>query len=164
MAKAKKCDICGKLYEPYSTVNDPKKPNGLMFVNLQNNDTYWKNPISDCCPECMTAIKLNIDILKNGGETEERQRSRWIISSTCNCLKDSLLERYPFLNDFDIEEKSNINRYGNTYIRSYITINSLEDLYTIMKKADEVNPANFAGLIVDEIDGYMAIEIRDNVF
>ena len=85
------------------------------------------------------------------------------ISSTYYYMKDNLLEKYPFLNEFDIEEIRGVNDYGFPYTKSYITVNSLEDLRTIMRKADEANPVYFEGLLLDEIDGELAIEIRDDL-
>lgn len=34
MASAKKCDICGKLYEQYNTKRDKKIANGFMFFKF----------------------------------------------------------------------------------------------------------------------------------
>lgn len=67
MAIAKKCDICGKLYESYNVKSDSKNTNGIMFLNIDNQQKYYSNQIMDCCPRCMAAIRLNLDILSNGG-------------------------------------------------------------------------------------------------
>ena len=34
MALAKKCDVCGKLYERYNEANNIKDVNGIMFLNI----------------------------------------------------------------------------------------------------------------------------------
>lgn len=60
MAVAKKCDICGKLYEPYNSKKDGNNPNGIMFLNIDDSGSYWKNTALDCCPECMKFIKNHI--------------------------------------------------------------------------------------------------------
>lgn len=56
MASAKKCDICGKLYELYNDKDDVEKPNGLMFLNIDAYRKYFGHDIVDCCPECMSLI------------------------------------------------------------------------------------------------------------
>ena len=50
MAIAKKCDICGKLYEEYNTKRDKKNTNGFMFLNLLDNQNYFEHDPYDCCP------------------------------------------------------------------------------------------------------------------
>lgn len=67
MAIAKKCDICGKLYEVYNTKNDEENTNGFMFLNLDCERDYYTHEPIDCCPECMESIRNCIDRLKNGG-------------------------------------------------------------------------------------------------
>lgn len=64
MAVAKKCDICGKLYEPYNERHEVKKPNGFMFLNIDTNGKYYSNNTIDCCPECMESIKDYIKSLR----------------------------------------------------------------------------------------------------
>lgn len=66
MAIAKKCDICGKLYEPYNLKDSRNDHNGLMFLNIDNDQRYFKHSIIDCCPECMTDIKNYINCLHGG--------------------------------------------------------------------------------------------------
>lgn len=63
MALAKKCDICGKLYETYNSKNNQLKPSGIIFVNVCADDTYYSGNVTDCCPECMTAIMDSVDSL-----------------------------------------------------------------------------------------------------
>lgn len=57
MSIARKCDMCGKLYEEYNTEKDEKNPNGIMFLNIVTPGSYFKHGEIDCCPECMAAIK-----------------------------------------------------------------------------------------------------------
>ena len=71
MAIAKKCDICGKMYDSYNMRADKKNTNGIMFLNIDNCQKYYTGDVMDCCPNCMAAIRLNIDILKNGGEIKK---------------------------------------------------------------------------------------------
>lgn len=67
MALAKKCDICGKLYETYNFRNNQLKPSGIMFVNVCVDDTYYSGNVTDCCPECMNTITDTINGLKPDG-------------------------------------------------------------------------------------------------
>ena len=68
MSLAKKCDICGKLYEPYTTECDFRGVNGIVLVFIDEEGEYGTPPdtATDCCPECMKAIMHFIDGLRNG--------------------------------------------------------------------------------------------------
>ena len=66
MAAAKKCDICGELYEEYNTTLNKEKPNGVIFCSADNDHKYYGYGITDCCPGCMDSIKKHIDSLKEG--------------------------------------------------------------------------------------------------
>lgn len=68
MAIAKKCDVCGVLYEPYNKRKNPDKTNGIMFLNIDDDQDYFMNYTMDCCPECMKSIKEHIEFLKNRKE------------------------------------------------------------------------------------------------
>ena len=63
MALAKKCDICGKLYETYTSKDNQLKPSGIMFVNVCADNTYYSGNVTDCCPECMSTIMDTVDSL-----------------------------------------------------------------------------------------------------
>lgn len=67
MAIAKKCDICGKLYELYNTRNDGDHTNGLMLLNIDYDNKYWSHGKIDCCPECMESIRKHIQSLREEG-------------------------------------------------------------------------------------------------
>lgn len=56
MAAARKCDICGRFYEPYNNVRDPAKPNGIRLLNIASDTTFWDHEKLDCCSECMSVI------------------------------------------------------------------------------------------------------------
>ena len=45
MAIAKQCDICGKVYKQYNNMDNPKKPNGLMLVNLDSESRTYATHI-----------------------------------------------------------------------------------------------------------------------
>ena len=68
MALAKKCDICGKLYEVYNFGKSSNKPNGFMLLNIDSTMNYFKGPVRDCCPECMNSIMKHIESLKKREE------------------------------------------------------------------------------------------------
>lgn len=66
MAAAKECDIYGKLYKEYNIANNENKPNGFMFLNIDNNGQYYAHKAIDCCPECMESIRNFVNKLKKG--------------------------------------------------------------------------------------------------
>ena len=65
MSMAKKCDICGKLYENYNFRCNKEKVNGFRFLNIIGESHYYEHEIVDCCPECIDAIKKAIEVRKN---------------------------------------------------------------------------------------------------
>lgn len=96
MAAAKKCDICGKLYEEYNYKQNKNEPNGFMFLNIDNQRKYYSGDVTDCCPHCMAAIKTNIDILKNRGEVKKPGEVTW------GDIFDEFEDNYPdFVGDVD---------------------------------------------------------------
>lgn len=66
MATAKKCDICGGLYEMYNVKRDSKNVNGFMFLNIDEFRKFYTHAVVDCCPGCMNSIKNHVDSLKKG--------------------------------------------------------------------------------------------------
>ena len=64
MAIAKKCDICGKLYERYNELEDQNKPNGFRLMSIDENKKYYVYEVTDCCPDCMESILQHIKRLK----------------------------------------------------------------------------------------------------
>lgn len=67
MAVAKKCDVCGKLYELYNMKKSAKNWNAIQFYNRDENNKYFCHGILDICPECQKAIS---DLMKaRKGET-----------------------------------------------------------------------------------------------
>lgn len=74
MAAAKKCDICGKLYEEYSTRFDERDVNGFEMVYIDEDGEFGGGvPTAlDCCPECMESIKNHIECLREKSSKEER--------------------------------------------------------------------------------------------
>lgn len=66
MAIAKKCDICGRLYE-YNSENFGT--NGFRFVSISCDGTIrHPEPAYDCCPRCFKSIKTHIEELKGRKE------------------------------------------------------------------------------------------------
>lgn len=65
MAKAKKCDRCGKLYEVYTVNGLPDDLRKISTITTGNDNA--DNISRDLCPECM---KEFIDWYKKGQEQE----------------------------------------------------------------------------------------------
>lgn len=68
---AKKCDICGALYEAYNYTNNVHEPSGIMLVNARHDGTYYEQDVTDCCPKCMAAI---MDTIKSLSQTAPELR------------------------------------------------------------------------------------------
>lgn len=75
MSVAKKCDICGALYEPYSiegyqTYHDPSRNfldyNGIAPVTMDNRGGFVPGNPMDCCPTCLKAINDFVSQLGRG--------------------------------------------------------------------------------------------------
>ena len=66
MAIAKKCDICGKLYERYNELEDQNKPNGFELISIDPEGKFYGYGDIDCCPDCMESILQHIERLKGG--------------------------------------------------------------------------------------------------
>ena len=71
MARARKCDICGRLYESYNMTGNKNKPNGITFVSITDADTYsrvlvepFNEYMLDCCPACRESIREHVKSLK----------------------------------------------------------------------------------------------------
>lgn len=65
MALARKCDICGDLYEQYGDSDSVKKSNTISFMwrSIGNCATVDRK-LYDCCPKCMDSINTLIMALK----------------------------------------------------------------------------------------------------
>lgn len=64
MALAKKCDICGKLYEYYNN----EGVNGIAYIHFTKLGYHDHKRAFDCCPLCLSSINNYIESLK--GETK----------------------------------------------------------------------------------------------
>lgn len=64
MSLAKKCDLCGVLYEHYSGRN------GMSLERITLNGSYSTEKTFDLCPSCMDALVRFMEgrIDKNGGQ------------------------------------------------------------------------------------------------
>lgn len=60
MARAVKCDICGKYYDHYGQKVGDK--NGITFVRTELNYNVYDIEKLDCCKECLNAIE---ELIKN---------------------------------------------------------------------------------------------------
>lgn len=52
MARARKCDRCGKLHEIYGTRNNPKNINSIKTCNQDVCGNSYFHGYYDLCPEC----------------------------------------------------------------------------------------------------------------
>ena len=52
MARARKCDRCGKLYESYNVGSSKEKFNAMILICLDDENKYWGRPAVDVCPDC----------------------------------------------------------------------------------------------------------------
>lgn len=57
MSVAKKCDLCGKLYELYDMCSNKEKFNAIIPINIDGDGKYWSHGHIDFCPQCRDAIK-----------------------------------------------------------------------------------------------------------
>ena len=74
MAVAKKCDLCGALYEykKKSECNTDESANGVALLYINDNNNYFVYDSLDCCPDCMHSIQVTIKLLKEKGEENEK--------------------------------------------------------------------------------------------
>lgn len=72
MSIAFKCNICGRLYEPYSTVEKLKPSCISINASFVYEDSVKRRTVStfdDVCPECMDSIQKHIaELSKNKTE------------------------------------------------------------------------------------------------
>ena len=60
MARAKKCDRCGKLHEHYDGIKEFKnseKANGVILIDRDLDNKYWSRESYDFCPDCMRKLE-----------------------------------------------------------------------------------------------------------
>lgn len=65
MARAMKCDRCGKLYEYYAGYKEFKnseKANGFLLIDRDADFSYWSRRSYDLCQDCMRKL---IKFIKN---------------------------------------------------------------------------------------------------
>ena len=72
MALAKKCDRCGKFYDEYNFAKDDKNINGIMTLNLDEQDHYYTHEPLDLCPSCKDSFEKWLN--KKG---ERRSKMIW---------------------------------------------------------------------------------------
>ena len=75
MAAAKKCDRCGKLYNPYNIKNDAKNINGIMTVNIDLYGKYYSNKPKDPCLECKDSFEEWLFAGKPVGEVKKENKN-----------------------------------------------------------------------------------------
>lgn len=57
MGYAKKCDRCGKFYEPYNVENDSENINGITTLNIDHKGCYFSHNVIDLCPDCKNSFE-----------------------------------------------------------------------------------------------------------
>lgn len=78
MAIARKCDVCGKLYEPYKIDYKNNEINGFgLLYKSTTHDCLTKGKNFDCCEECLNKIINMIDNDKHEKSFEEVMLSRY---------------------------------------------------------------------------------------
>lgn len=70
MSAAKKCDLCGILYEEYNEGRNwdnknLKGYNGIAFLNLDIQMKYFTGKTMDLCPSCLNDLINFLDSHKN---------------------------------------------------------------------------------------------------
>ena len=62
MSSAKKCDVCGKLYKPYTIKHKNKGINGIVLAEIDNFQVPFVSETLDCCFDCMKEILKMIEV------------------------------------------------------------------------------------------------------
>lgn len=63
MARAKKCDRCGKLHEHYDggrEFKNSEQANAVILIDRDLNNKYWNRKSYDFCPDCMRKLETFI--------------------------------------------------------------------------------------------------------
>ena len=58
--RARKCDVCKKLYEHYEgsrLFKKSKKSNAIMLIDRDLENDYFSRETVDLCPDCMSKIE-----------------------------------------------------------------------------------------------------------
>ncbi len=61
MARAMKCDRCGKLHEHYDgskQFKDTERANGVLLLDKDLDKKYWSRKSYDLCPDCMGELEI----------------------------------------------------------------------------------------------------------
>lgn len=77
MSIAKKCDICGTFYEPYTVKHEEKDTNGLAFLYIDKEGNSYHHRIQDCCPDCMLSIAGHVTRLKDKNKPVDIAEEDW---------------------------------------------------------------------------------------
>lgn len=69
--RARKCDCCGCFYGHYDGAKkfkDRGKANGVLLIDRDLEEKYWKRDTYDLCPDCMEKLEA---FLKCEAKSEE---------------------------------------------------------------------------------------------
>lgn len=61
MARAMKCDRCGRLHEHYDgskEFKDTERANGVLLLDKDLDKKYWSRKSYDLCPDCMRELEI----------------------------------------------------------------------------------------------------------
>lgn len=71
MALARKCDVCGVLYEEYEiSIEKIGCCNGIAFIHKGFRD-WDARKFFDCCPDCFNGIQNYMKALKDRNKEKE---------------------------------------------------------------------------------------------
>lgn len=63
MARAMKCNRCGKFYACYDgniEIKNSELSNGVILTNKDLDNGYWERKSYDLCPDCMRKLEIFI--------------------------------------------------------------------------------------------------------
>ena len=75
MAVCKKCDRCTTMYECYNEEDDERKFNGLMVLNIDDRQAYYRQNPLDLCPKCAEEFKEWFETYNVGYFMDKRKPS-----------------------------------------------------------------------------------------
>ena len=62
MSTAKKCDVCGQQYNPYTIKHKNKEINGIVLAEINSLQVPFASETLDCCFDCMKEILEMIEV------------------------------------------------------------------------------------------------------
>lgn len=75
MSTAKKCDVCGKLYKPYTIKHKNKEINGIVLAEIDSFQVHFVSETLDCCFDCAKDILKIIEVRNTKKDKAEEELS-----------------------------------------------------------------------------------------